>query len=119
MVRKVPAALAAHGDHRYPARSEAGALHMVDVAVLLVLLPVPVGRQLRQAAEARLALAQRLLRALQFADFRGDGDDVGFAVLHGGSLLALEKPAAAARQRHLALADDRAIRLQRLVVLGP
>src|SRR5205823_11007561 len=46
-------------------------------AEVLVLLPVPIGRELREAAEARLALAQRRLGALSLRDVVEDRDLVG------------------------------------------
>src|SRR3954447_1194958 len=66
--RRLVPALAAEVGRGLEAGALAHAARHEGEAEALVLLPVPVGRKLRQAAEARLALAQRLLAALPLGD---------------------------------------------------
>src|SRR5207237_3581457 len=59
--RQLPARLADVRRRRYPADAPEQRVRHLGEAEVLVLLPVPVGGELRQAAEPLLALAQRLL----------------------------------------------------------
>ena len=91
----------------------------IGVAVIGVLLPHPVGRQVQQAAQARLARAQRRLHGLQVGDVDQRGHHHQVAVRAGQRILAHQHPARLAVEQVAVLVLHRLVGGDRLVVELP